>query len=105
MSKRTRPREPTAPAATHATRDHAAAAQIEAFKEAPRLFAGHRDYADEDAYFGVPPDGEHHPILAGWSPMTIAPRQSARQTLNDLAEQMFRQLKTCLKDGHGTSLH
>ena len=71
------------------------------------LFAGHRDCVDEDADVGVPPDGEQHPILAGWPPMTItgATTISTADLERLLAEQMFRQLKTCLKDGHGTSLH
>jgi hypothetical protein len=70
------------------------------------LFAGHRDCVDEDADFGVPPDREQHPILAGgtnnhYGATTISPADLGRL----LAEQMFRQLETCLKDGHGTSLN
>jgi adenylate cyclase len=46
------------------------AAQMECFQSALRL-AGHRDHAEEDADFGVPPDAELHRELAGFTPTTV----------------------------------
>ena len=46
------------------------AAQIERYQAALRL-AGHRDHAEEDADFGVAPDGKLHEDLAGLTPTTV----------------------------------
>jgi hypothetical protein len=75
-------------------------------QEVPRPFCRASGLRGEDADFGVPPDREQHPILAGgtnnhYGATTISPADLGRL----LAEQMFRQLETCLKDGHGTSLN
>lgn len=47
------------------------AAQIAQFQDALRL-AGHRDHADEDADFGVPPDDTLHVELGGLTPLTTS---------------------------------
>ncbi len=64
------------------------AAQVALFQNALRL-AGHRDHADEDADFGVPPDDTLHVELGGLTPLTtsgvITIRTAVLQTL--LAEQ------------------
>lgn len=64
------------------------AAQVTKFQDALRL-AGHRDHADEDADFGVPPDDTLHVELGGWTPLTMQGattiRTPALQTL--LAEE------------------
>jgi adenylate cyclase len=45
------------------------AQQVKGFQAALRL-AGERDHADEDANFGVPPDGRLHGRLVGYTPTT-----------------------------------
>jgi TolB-like protein/class 3 adenylate cyclase/Tfp pilus assembly protein PilF len=47
-----------------------AVAQIERYQTALRL-AGHRDHADEDADFGMPPDSDLRQALAGKTPTTV----------------------------------
>ena len=49
---------------------NAYAVQTARFREALRL-AGERDHADEDADFGLPPDGALHNEVAGRTPVSV----------------------------------
>ena len=52
-------------------------AQVKRFQEGLRL-AGARDHADEDCDFGVPPSGELHADLNGYSPTTAPGARTIR---------------------------